>query len=248
MGEAGRRPGQGAVSTVPDDRRLRAPLPEIGRTLGGKRWPTGPVTQPPRPAHDGVPIEGVAQGCSPNGGAVAVSPFLVWHKLWSLVIGPEPRLEGSSEALSLLPGLAGQYIRCAFLAWTLAECPPTAVIGFGVLFSKVGARIGPNVYIGPRRHIGLAYIERDALLAVGVHVTSGARTHGIDDSSRPIREQPGSAMPVRVGAGLGLASPLLLWPMWDGNRWWGGGGGDQAAARLRRGGRDSGPRASPESS
>ena len=109
--------------------------------------------------------------------------------------------------LSLLPGLAGQYLRQAFLAWTLAECDPTAVIGFGVLFSKAGARIGPNVYIGPCCHIGLAHIERDALLAAGVHVTSGARTHGIDDLSRPIREQSGSlTCPCGSARGVGRAA------------------------------------------
>ncbi len=141
---------------------------------------------------------------------VAVSPFLLWHKLWALLIGPDRALEGSSEVLSLLPGLAGQYLRRAFLAWTLSECHPTAVIGFGVLFSKAGARIGPNVYIGPRCHIGLVHIERDALLAAGVHATSGARTHGMDDLSRPIREQEGTATVVRIGAGAWIGSAAVV--------------------------------------
>lgn len=141
---------------------------------------------------------------------IVVGPFLLWHWLWVLLVGPDRALEGSSEALSLLPGLAGQYLRRAFLARTLAECHPTAVIGFGVLFSKAKARVGPNVYIGPRCHIGLAHIERDALLAAGVHVTSGARTHGIDDLSRPIREQEGSAMAVRIGAGAWIGSGAVV--------------------------------------
>jgi virginiamycin A acetyltransferase len=141
---------------------------------------------------------------------VAVSPFLLWYWLWSLLVGPDRALEGSGEALSMLPGLAGRYLRRAFLSWTLAECHWTAVIGFGVLFSKAGARVGPNVYIGPRCHIGLAHIERDALLAAGVHVTSGARTHGMDDLSRPIREQPGAATPVRIGAGAWVGSAAVV--------------------------------------
>jgi len=141
---------------------------------------------------------------------VVVSPFLLWHWLWALLIGPDRALEGSSEALSLLPGLAGQYLRRAFLAWTLAECHPTAVIGFGVLFSKTGARVGPNVYIGPRCHIGLAHIGRDALLAAGVYLTSGARTHGIDDLSRPIREQIGATAVVQIGAGAWIGSAAVV--------------------------------------
>jgi virginiamycin A acetyltransferase len=141
---------------------------------------------------------------------VVVSPFLLWHWLCARLIGADRALEGSSEALSLLPGLIGQYLRRAFLTWTLAECHPTAAICFGVLFSKGGARIGPNVYIGPRCHIGLAHIERDALLAAGVHVTSGARTHGIDDPSRPIREQTGVTSAVRIGAGAWIGSSAVI--------------------------------------
>jgi acetyltransferase-like isoleucine patch superfamily enzyme len=140
----------------------------------------------------------------------AVGPFLLLHGLWALLVGRDRALEGSSELLSLLPGLAGQYLRRAFLARTLAECHPTAVIGFGVLLSKAEARIGPNVYIGPRCHIGLAHIERDALLAAAVHVTSGARTHGIDDPSRPIREQFGRLTPVRIGAGAWVGSAAVV--------------------------------------
>ena len=141
---------------------------------------------------------------------LAVGPYLLWYWLWALLIGPDRAWRGPAEFLSLLPGLAGQYLRRAFLAWTLAECHPTAVIGFGTLFSKAGARIGPNVYIGPCCHIGLAHIERDALLAAGVHVTSGARTHGMDDLSRPIREQSGTLTPVRIGAGAWVGSAAVV--------------------------------------
>ena len=168
-----------------------------------------PPLPPRRPRRAGGRAE-IAKAVARLAALVAVSPFLLWHKLWVLLVGPDRALEGSSEVLSLLPGLAGQYLRRAFLAWTLAECHPTAVIGFGVLFSKAGARIGPNVYIGPRCHIGLAHIERDALLAAGVHVTSGARIHGIDDPLRPIREQAGAVTPVRIGAGAWIGSAAVV--------------------------------------
>jgi len=141
---------------------------------------------------------------------VAILPFLLWHGLWALALGPDRALEGSSELLALLPGLTGQYLRRAFLSWTLAECHPTAVIGFGVLFSTTKARIGANVYIGPRCQIGLAHIERDALLATGVQVPSGAHTHGIDDPTRPIREQPGNLTVVRIGAGAWIGGAAVV--------------------------------------
>ena len=141
---------------------------------------------------------------------VAAMPFVAFYWLGAFLVGRDRAIEGVSEGLSLLPGLPGRYLRGAFLGLVLAECHPSAVIGFGTLFSRAGARIGANVYIGPSCHIGLAYIERDSLLAAGVHVTSGAHAHGIDDLSRPIREQPGNLAPVVIGAGAWVGSAAVV--------------------------------------
>lgn len=139
-----------------------------------------------------------------------VSPFLLSYWLRSRLIGADRALEGSSQALSLIPGLAGQYLRRAFLARVLAFCDPTATIGFGTLFSRTEARIEAYAYIGPRCHIGSAHIERDVLLAAGVHVPSGPNTHGVDDLSKPIREQPGRSRIVRIGAGSWVGSAAVV--------------------------------------
>jgi acetyltransferase-like isoleucine patch superfamily enzyme len=141
---------------------------------------------------------------------ILVAPLLLWQRLWAACLGPDRALEGSSEFLALLPGLAGQYLRRAFLSRVLAGCHPTATVCFGALFSKAGARIDASAYVGPRCHIGLAHVERDALLAAGVHVTSGARTHGTGDPTRPIREQPGRAAVVRIGAGAWVGSAAVV--------------------------------------
>ena len=137
-------------------------------------------------------------------------PWLLVYWIKVPLLGRDLALESSSESLSLVPGLWGKYMRRAFLARVLAECHPTASIGFGVLFSKTGARVGPHVYIGPRCHIGLAIIERDALLAAGSHVTSGAQSHGFNDLSRPIREQEVAPTMVHIGAGAWIGSGALV--------------------------------------
>jgi acetyltransferase-like isoleucine patch superfamily enzyme len=139
-----------------------------------------------------------------------VLPFWAAWRLQALVIGPDRALEYASEWLSLWPGLSGRYLRRAFLSLALQECHPSAEIGFGVLFSKAGARIGANVYIGPRCHIGLATIEPDVLLAAGVHVTSGARMHGIALLTRPIREQEGTFERVTIGPGAWVGSACVV--------------------------------------
>jgi acetyltransferase-like isoleucine patch superfamily enzyme len=141
---------------------------------------------------------------------VAVSPMLLWYWCASQILGPNRALEGSSQALSLLPGLIGVYLRRAFLMRVLAHCHPSATIEFGTLFSQTGARLDENVYVGPRCHLGLVHIERDALLGPAVHVPSGAHTHGTADPSKPIREQEHVRSMVRIGRGAWIGSAAII--------------------------------------
>ena len=122
---------------------------------------------------------------------VATTPALLSYRLGSRLLGPDRALQNTTQALALIPGLTGQYLRVAFLRRALADCHPTATVEFGTTFSKVGARLGENVYVGPMCHIGLAHIEGDAILAAGVHVPSGGRLHGTSDLRLAIRDQPG---------------------------------------------------------
>jgi virginiamycin A acetyltransferase len=138
------------------------------------------------------------------------APWLLSFWFKAAVVGRDRALHGSSESLSMIPGLIGQYVRRAFLARVLRRCHPTASIGFGTLFSKAGASIGANVYIGPRCHIGLAIIEDDVLLAAGVHITSGAQTHGFGDLGLPVREQIAIPKEVRIGAGTWVGSAAVV--------------------------------------
>ena len=147
-----------------------------------------------------------------HGVAVAcMIPALVSFHVRAFFYGRDRALQGSTQALGVLPGLLGQYLRRAFLCQVLAECHRSCCIEFGVLFSRAGARIRENVYIGPRSHIGLADIGKDVMLAAGVHVPSGARTHGTDDPSIPMREQEGRLQMVTIGEGawIGQAAVVL---------------------------------------
>jgi acetyltransferase-like isoleucine patch superfamily enzyme len=142
--------------------------------------------------------------------ALVVFPALVSFRLRAAIVGRDRALEGSTQALSLLPGLLGQYLRRAFLCRVLRGCHSSATIEFGTIFSKAGAIIDENAYIGPHCHIGLAHIEANVLLAGGVHVPSGARTHGTADTSQPIREQPGMRILVRIGRGSWIGSAAVV--------------------------------------
>jgi acetyltransferase-like isoleucine patch superfamily enzyme len=59
-------------------------------------------------------------------------------------------------------------------------------------------------------HIGLAHLEHDVLVGAGVHIPSGAETHGIDDIDVPIREQPGRRQLVTIGAGSWIGSAAIV--------------------------------------
>jgi acetyltransferase-like isoleucine patch superfamily enzyme len=141
---------------------------------------------------------------------VVSAPLLLWWWVESWLVGPDRALEYATEALACLPGLSGRYVRRAFLGCVLTRCHPTSEIGFGAIFSKAGATVDEDVYVGPRCHVGLAHLERDVLLAAGVHVTSGPQTHGTADPTRPIREQEGARELVRVGAGAWIGSAAVV--------------------------------------
>ncbi len=141
---------------------------------------------------------------------LAVTPSVLSWRLRSLAIGPDRALEASTQAWAVMPGLSGQYLRRAFLSRTLRACAPDATIEFGTLFSSAKASIGARAYIGPRCHLGWVTIERDVLLAAGVHVPSGAHTHGMADSTIPMRDQPTLKTAVRIGAGSWVGSAAVV--------------------------------------
>ena len=141
---------------------------------------------------------------------IAVLPQVASFKLRAALMGENRALVGSSQMLSLVPGLAGQYLRRAFLARVLrGGCASSAAIEFGTLFSQIDARIDEHVYIGPRCHLGHVHLERDVLLAAGVHVPSGPHTHGMDPNAS-MHDQPGSLRVVRIGAGSWIGSNAVV--------------------------------------
>ena len=151
-------------------------------------------------------VKAVARGLA----AIVVLPALCSFWIRRPIIGAERALEGSTQALGLIPGLLGQYLRRAFLARTLAHCAPTATIAFGTTFSDVDTRIDDRVYIGPDCHIGRVHLERDALVAPAVHIPSGSRIHGTDDVNVPIREQTGVRAMVHVGEGAWIGAAAVV--------------------------------------
>jgi acetyltransferase-like isoleucine patch superfamily enzyme len=112
--------------------------------------------------------------------------------------------------LATAPGLAGQYLRRAFLIRVLSRCARTATIEYGTVFSHAGARLEDGAYIGPYCTVGLIHIEAGALIGPGVQLLSGGHTHGSDDPSRPIRDQPIDRRLVRIGRGAWIGAGAIV--------------------------------------
>ena len=106
--------------------------------------------------------------------------------------GRDGALEGATESLSACLDFGASTSVDAFLRLAGLKCHSTAKICFGTILSKTDAVIEENVYVGPGCHLGLVHLERDVLVAAGVHIPSGARLHRIDDPTIPIREQEGT--------------------------------------------------------
>ena len=64
----------------------------------------------------------LAKGVARGAAHVVVFPAVVSFACRSILLGPDRALQPTSQWMSLIPGLSGQYLRRAFLSRALAEC------------------------------------------------------------------------------------------------------------------------------
>ena len=131
--------------------------------------------------------------------ALLVLPAVLLFRIGRLALGPERAFPGWSQALSLVPGLTGVYLRRAFYRRVFPRCAADACISFGTVFSHPTAEVGRGVYVGAYGCLGAVTLEDDVLLGSHVSVTNGAAQHGTGRLDVPIREQPGTWPRVTIG-------------------------------------------------
>lgn len=107
--------------------------------------------------------------------------------------------QGFSQALSLIPGKLGTYLRAAFYRLACPDTSDEISVGFLSLLSHRNTTIKKGVYIGPQCNIGKCSIGENTLIGSGVHILSGAEQHHFDDLTKPIQEQGGSYIKVLIG-------------------------------------------------
>lgn len=128
-----------------------------------------------------------------------VLPGVMLYRIEGAILGPERGFPGWSQALALIPGLPGVFLRRAFYRLVLPRCDADACLGFGTIVSHPTAEIGRSVYVGAYCCLGAVTLEDDVLIGSHVSIMNGSGQHGIDRLDIPIREQPGSWPRVTVG-------------------------------------------------
>ncbi|MBL9090980.1 MAG: acyltransferase [Planctomycetaceae bacterium] len=130
---------------------------------------------------------------------ICVAPAILLYRLETAFVAGERIFPGWSQALALLPGVTGVYLRRAFFRGILPQCGRDAWISFGTIFSHSTVCVGSGVYIGSYCVIGDADIQDDAMIASHVSVINGGRQHGPGQSSVALRERLGTFPRVSIG-------------------------------------------------
>ena len=115
-----------------------------------------------------------------------------------------------ATAMSLIPGLAGDYLRIAFYAMTLASCSPYSRISFGSFFSQSSARVARGVYIGSYCVLGQCNIGERTQIASVVEILNGNRQHRRDEQGRISGAEEGMFVPVSIGADCWIGASAII--------------------------------------
>jgi acetyltransferase-like isoleucine patch superfamily enzyme len=126
-------------------------------------------------------------------------PAYLLYRLESIFLGDRRAFRMVSQWVSIIPGLSGEFFRCAYLQWATGLSLRDCCISFGTTFSDHRVRMGDGVYLGRGCDIGYADIGRNCVIGSSVHILSGLRQHGFDNLDTPIKEQPGEFSKVCVG-------------------------------------------------
>ncbi len=115
-----------------------------------------------------------------------------------------------AQALSLVPGLPGSYLRVAFYAMTLRSCSFNSHIGIGTFFAHCQASVGDRVYIGSLCVLGQTHIGDRTQIASGVQVLSGRRQHGRSQDGRIAGAEEGVFDTVPIGSDCWIGAGAIV--------------------------------------
>ena len=128
-----------------------------------------------------------------------VLPLYLMILFCDLIAKSDLPFQGSSQFLSLFPGVPGNYLRQQFYKLSLAECYSDCCIEFGTRLNQREIELGRRVYMGTNCCVGLCRIEDDVMLGSNVDIISGKSQHFFDRLDIPMREQGGELEKIVIG-------------------------------------------------
>jgi virginiamycin A acetyltransferase len=138
-----------------------------------------------------------------------VLPLALPVRMWARLDRHDAVFQFGSHAVSLLPGLPGDYLRRAYYRVVLRCTAPGPTINFGTILAQRETTISERVYIGAFCNIGSSIIESDVLIGSNVMIASPTMHH-IDDCRIPIAQQGGTIKKISIGAGSWLGNGAII--------------------------------------
>lgn len=141
-----------------------------------------------------------------------VSPLWIVHRL-VVALAPsrsDQSFQGCTQALAVLPGVPGQFVRGAFLKITLDGVGRDTSVGFCTTFATSAVSLGEHVYIGGFCHISHCTIGRDTMLGNSVTVLSGKHAHGSSSVAIPMQYQGSSYQPIQIGEDVWIGHGAII--------------------------------------
>ncbi len=115
-----------------------------------------------------------------------------------------------SQALSLIPGRTGVYLRRGFYRMTLDQFATDCQVEFGTTFSHSKVVIHPHVVIGKNCTIGRVILEEGVALGSNVDILSGRHHHISADTEMPVQYQTGHFTQIRIGKNSWIGNSTVI--------------------------------------
>jgi virginiamycin A acetyltransferase len=120
------------------------------------------------------------------------------------------RYTTGSNALSLVPGSFGIFLRRGWYRQTLARCGKNLVVDFGAGIRTPRSRIGDDCYIGLWSWLGWVDMGSDFMSGSHVVILSGRGQHGFERTDRPMRVQHGELRCVTIGDDVWVGASVTI--------------------------------------
>lgn len=144
-------------------------------------------------------IRGAIQAAGISVAIVLTSPLALLAKADMVILGRDEWFKSFAQALSLLPGRTGSYLRVGYYIQTLRRCSSRWTMQIYSKFSHPEVVVSSGVYVGMHSTLGRVSLGRNVLIADYVQVLSGRHHHGTSESWNSA-ERGGNLKSLSIGA------------------------------------------------